>query len=355
MKHVYIHFPLCLSRCTYCNFNVTLQSKNWREHFVDVINKTYKRSELSSPLSTLYVGGGTPSLLEEDEIESLLSIFVFDGSCERTLEMNPTEREKIPMFAKYFNRLSIGVQSLNDEMLRSFGRLHTSAEAIQCIGKATSSFENVSVDVLVSTPKKWSERNVKEELKMFVELGVTHVSVYELTVERGTRLEADVKRGILEMPEEDEKADQYEEVVETMESLGFDRYEVSSFAKSEKYESQHNHAYWNGSPYVGFGPGAHGRIKKDDGWYATIEQPSASIWAKMVPASMKKLSEEQRTKEIVSTALRTRLGALKHHVDVNECVQLISHGFLEEIDHGTRIRCTKKGMNVVDTLLERLI
>lgn len=210
VKNVYIHFPFCLKRCSYCSFNITTEGSGiWRENFVDCIRRRYKAYGGGDKLDSLYVGGGTPSLATEQELGEIMSIFSFEEDCERTIESNPSERSKLSSFKRLFNRLSLGVQCLDDKVLKNFGRTHTSSDALKSIEDAVSHFDNVTCDVITCIPKAWkSDRNLSKELEILASFGIKHISVYELTVEKGTSLQRDISNGVIQMPCEDEKADQ---------------------------------------------------------------------------------------------------------------------------------------------------
>lgn len=159
------------------------------------------------------------------------------------------------------------------------------------------------------------------------------------------------------MLSDDEKAEEYLQVVETLERFGFERYEVSSFARGEKFKSLHNQAYWDGSPYFGIGPGAHSRLLVNGTeWFERVEQPNPVLWAQGFPGRMKAIDEQQRTREIIGTSLRTRKGVsrkLMSNVDFSSIKMLENEGFIE--DDGNVIRCTKKGLNVVDSVLQMIL
>ena len=257
---IYVHVPFCHRKCTYCAFYSQVESGKWRvESYVDALleEMRLRRHEQDHPIRTVYFGGGTPSILPLSELERIVKALHdnFDLSQveEVTLEANPED-----LTVDYLqglrdlgliNRLSIGIQSLDDSMLRLIGRRHTAAQALAAVENAyAAGFHNISVDFIYGLPDNPVIPEIPE--------GVTHVSAYALTVEPGTALAVQVEKGRVVLPDEDEVVRQYHALRQQLLSAGFHQYEVSNYARPG-FESKHNSRYWDRTPYLGLGPGAH--------------------------------------------------------------------------------------------------
>jgi oxygen-independent coproporphyrinogen-3 oxidase len=268
--HLYIHWPFCKSKCPYCDFNSHVRDRidesEWLagylreiDYFADHIRK-YK-------IKTIFFGGGTPSLMSPDTVKAIIdklrSISNFDN-IEITLEANPTSSEssKFKQFKESgINRLSIGIQSLIDEQLKFLGRNHSAKEALQTIEMASKIFNNYSFDLIYARPDQ-TEESWKLELSEALSYAVNHISLYQLTIEKGTPFYKDARDKKFIVPDQDKALDLYEITTEALESKGLMRYEISNYALPGK-ESQHNLGYWNYREYLGIGAGAHSRIKID--------------------------------------------------------------------------------------------
>lgn len=265
-RALYLHIPFCVKRCDYCDFETsalpTTSKKidNYIDDMVLDIRRKAKEGELGA-LKTVYIGGGTPSHLGLSRLSMLLYTLSLsmhlEPEIECTMEANPeslTERMVNDIWALGVNRLSIGVQSFDDEVLGILGRAHSSQNARNAISCALNRFENVSVDLMCGIPGQ-SEASFEQSVREAVSLGVTHVSVYPLTIEPRTPFYKAVKRGKMEQPDDDVEAAQMKLAQDVLESEGFVRYEVASYAKPG-YECAHNIAYWTGVPYLGLGRSA---------------------------------------------------------------------------------------------------
>ncbi len=378
-RHLYIHFPLCARRCPYCAFNVTTRNDAaWRRPFAATVLDSLPAlfGSDGSPLpvfDTVYLGGGTPSLMEPGEVARILSGVQLAPDAEVTLELNPSNvnvQRMRDFAAAGVNRLSVGVQALDDTALVRLGRDHSARDALATLDAAHGLFERVSADVMIALPLGWraAAPGVSHELRTLAQR-VTHLSVYELTLEHSTAMRRAWDAGTLPMPDADAKAHAYEEVVCTLvDELQWRRYEVSSFAASEAAESRHNWAYWRQRPFLGVGPGAHSRLRGRGGvdapLYERVEIPGPTDWANAPAharaALLRPLSPAVERKELVLSALRTRVGltaAQRQHVDPiidgDQEAALIDGGFLAR--HGEGLVATAKGINVLDSLLERLL
>jgi len=265
---IYIHWPFCLSLCPYCDFNSHVSSSidhnTWLEaykkelaHFSDRI--------AARPVRSIFFGGGTPSLMEPTTVLELISaisdIAIVDKHTEITLEANPTsyESEKFKEFkAAGINRVSIGVQSLRNERLKSLGRKHSSQNALEAIKSAAKLFDKYSFDLMYATQNQRLEE-WQDELKEALEFAGGHISLYQLTIEKGTPFFKLYNEKKLILPSNDEAADMYEWTNEYLQQNQYKRYEISNYAISG-HECLHNLCYWNYDEYIGIGPGAHSRL-----------------------------------------------------------------------------------------------
>ncbi|KAM4717912.1 radical S-adenosyl methionine domain-containing protein 1, mitochondrial [Anableps anableps] len=266
---LYVHWPYCLRRCTYCNFNKYIPKENNEDIMAKCLQReTETLLQLSqvSCITSVFFGGGTPSLAHPLTIAKILEtvskLVNFSDEAEVTLEVNPTPLGMAKLKDYHHagvNRFSIGVQSLQDEDLKSLGRDHSSLEALQTLEEARRLRPGgVSVDIMFGRPKQTIEL-WRNELSELLRVCDDHVSLYQLTLERGTQLFKQVQSGQVEVPTEEMTAEMYQCARRTLQQHGFQQYEVSNFAKNNS-ESRHNLSYWKGKQYIGVGPGAHGRF-----------------------------------------------------------------------------------------------
>lgn len=266
---LYVHWPYCLRRCSYCNFNKYI-SKDNNDYIVTKClqreTETLLRLSQVSCITSVFFGGGTPSLAHPSIFAAILETVSrrvnLSHEAEVTLEVNPTPagKSRLEDYCRAgVNRFSIGVQSLQDEDLKSLGRDHDSHEALQTIEEARRLCPGrVSVDVMFGRPKQTVE-SWETELSELLRVCDDHVSLYQLTLERGTQLFKQVECGAVTMPSEDVTAEMYQRARKTLHQHGFQQYEVSNFARHNSV-SHHNISYWKGNQYIGVGPGAHGRF-----------------------------------------------------------------------------------------------
>ncbi|XP_063326763.1 radical S-adenosyl methionine domain-containing protein 1, mitochondrial [Pelmatolapia mariae] len=266
---LYVHWPYCLGRCSYCNFNKYISKENNSHVMTNCLQReieTLLRLSQVSCITSVFFGGGTPSLAHPSIFAAILETVSrqvnLSDEAEVTLEVNPTPAGKSRLedyCLAGVNRFSIGVQSLQDEDLKSLGRDHDSHEALQTIEEARRLCPGrVSVDVMFGRPKQTVE-SWEIELSELLRVCDDHVSLYQLTLERGTQLFKQVECGAVTMPSEDVTAEMYQRARKTLHQHGFQQYEVSNFARHNSV-SHHNISYWKGNQYIGVGPGAHGRF-----------------------------------------------------------------------------------------------
>lgn len=263
---IYIHIPFCKRKCFYCDFCSFETNANLYKEYVNCLIEEIKNSNVNNKevlIKTMYIGGGTPSIIDEKYIELIISTlkdkFNFDKKCEMTIEVNPGTAN-IDKLKKYkeigINRLSIGLQTTNDRLLNLIGRIHNFSEFENVYDIAKSvGFKNVNVDLMIGLPTQTID-DVVESLDKIIKKNPEHISVYSLILEEGTKLEKMVKNRKIEVLEDELERDMYWTVKRTLEQNGYNHYEISNFAKSG-FESKHNTDCWKQHEYLGFGLSAH--------------------------------------------------------------------------------------------------
>ena len=263
---IYIHIPFCRAKCKYCAFNSIVADTELIEEYVDALCIEIEQSAQSQPVSTIYFGGGTPSILTITQLSKIFNVLSkyhdLSHCSELTLEANPGTVDKHyldDLRQIGINRLSLGVQSFNDDLLRILGRIHNSQEAVEIVKEAVSIFDNVSIDLMYGLPKQTLEI-LQSTLNMAMTLNTQHISIYGLEVEAETEFGRLQSIGGLNLPNDDESEAMYELITKELPSHCFKRYEISNFA-IEGFESRHNMGYWSDAEYMGLGAGAHSYIK----------------------------------------------------------------------------------------------
>lgn len=263
---LYLHLPFCKQRCGYCDFEtqaIAVDDPSIDEYVDNMILeiRAASRNEKLGGIKTVYVGGGTPSYAGTARLSKLLYALSVSmhltSEVECTMEANPeslTEAMVKDIWALGVNRLSLGVQSLNDDLLKTLGRPHDQTQALRAIEIAQTRFDNVSIDMMCSIPGQ-TEEQLEADLRKALESGIKHVSMYPLTIEENTPFELLVNAGAIKELDQDKQASMMQVAQEVLESAGLMRYEVASYAQTG-YESRHNKAYWTGKPYIGFGTSA---------------------------------------------------------------------------------------------------
>ena len=317
MAGIYLHIPFCKQACHYCNFHfsTSLQLKE------SLVNALLKEIELqkdylqNQTLTSIYLGGGTPSLLSQKEVDAIFNTlfkhFSLAENAEITLEANPDDltKTKLKELAQSpLNRLSIGIQSFSEEDLQYMNRAHNAQEASNCIGLAQEAgFENLTVDLIYGSPTTTHEVWAKN-IETVLAFSIPHISCYCLTVEPKTALHHFVKTGEYPAPNDELAAQQFEYLIQRLHDEGFDHYEISNFAKKGWY-AQHNSNYWLGKSYLGIGPAAHSFNGKSRQWnVAHNAQYIKAIGENTIPAEVEILSLSQQYNEYVMTSLRTIWG-----------------------------------------------
>ncbi|MFT6450598.1 MAG: oxygen-independent coproporphyrinogen-3 oxidase [Halocynthiibacter sp.] len=371
---LYIHWPFCQAKCPYCDFNshvvASIDQARWQATYIREI----KRAAEETPgriLNSVFFGGGTPSMMAPELVASILetirAAWPQSNDIEITLEANPTSVEA-GRFQGYrdagVNRISMGIQALNDPDLRALGRLHSVTEARAAFDIARSTFERVSFDLIYArqnqTLNAW-----RDELDEALLMAADHLSLYQLTIEEGTAFGDRAARGKLKgLPNEDLAADMYELTQELTGKAGLPAYEVSNHAKNGN-ESRHNLIYWQAGDYIGIGPGAHGRLTLDGRRHATETALAPTQWLKDAEAGngenlRQEIDSEDQAVEMLMMGLRVNegislkaLGALSD-VDYSNKIKGLSEFGLIQIEQG-RLRLTKSGRPVLNAILRELL
>jgi len=269
---IYIHVPFCLRKCRYCDFYSVAQL-NQRDAFVKALQREIELAPDPGPVDSLYFGGGTPSLLDPDQVAAILTAararFEFLSDVEITLEANPGTVDKATLTdfkTAGVNRLNLGIQSFENRQLAFLGRIHTATEARQSIEAARAAgYSNLGLDLIYGLPGQ-NPVEMAREVEAAVAPEPEHLSCYLLTYEQGTPLDKDREFGkVTPLPEKD-AADLFLEIRKLLSAHGYRQYEISNFARSEQYFSRHNQKYWNFAPYIGLGPAAHSFIEPVRYW-----------------------------------------------------------------------------------------
>jgi len=315
MSGIYIHIPFCKQACHYCDFHFSTSTKK-KSQLVDMLCKELemRKDEIGQNIQTIYFGGGTPSLLNSEELKlifkTIFANFEVEEKAEITLEANPDDLSEavIKMLnASPVNRLSIGVQSFFEEDLKLMNRAHNSEEALKSLQLAKRYFNNISIDLIYGIPGQSNEQ-WKQNLQKALDLDIPHVSSYALTVEPKTALEKFIEKGKVKPVEDETYRDQFDILVNTLTANGFEHYEFSNYGKPG-YHSQNNMAYWLGKPYLGIGPSAHSYDGEFRKWNISNNNLYITAIEKgKLPQQTEKLSITDSYNEYVMTRLRTKFG-----------------------------------------------
>lgn len=373
---VYVHWPFCARICPYCDFNV-YRHRGREDQGLALKTAILQDLEAQAAdlgdreLVSVFFGGGTPSLMEPDWVGEILlacgRLWPGDGGIEVTLEANPTDAEaaRFEAFAAAgVNRLSLGLQALNDQDLQLLGRDHSALEGLRAARLAATIFPHLSIDLIYARPGQTVEAWTSE-LEEALELGAQHISPYQLTIEPGTAFERAVGRGRMIPPGEDLAADLYEVTQDILGRAGFESYEVSNHALSPAHQSRHNLVYWRGEDYLGVGPGAHGRVTRNGVREATVAAMTPGAYIDQVAAGGTGLAEQETLSPVAAaeerllSGLRTwegvsygDLGALGLTSDHPEVMALTTDGLLAP--DADRLRPTPAGRLVLNWLTSRL-
>jgi putative oxygen-independent coproporphyrinogen III oxidase len=370
---LYIHWPFCVSKCPYCDFNShvrdSVDQAAWAKALLaDLVHEHATGPQ--RPLTSIFFGGGTPSLMPPATVAALVEAaeahWGFAEGIEISLEANPSSVEAARfsgLAAASVNRLSLGLQALNDDALRFFGRAHDVVEGLAALDVAQSQFARVSFDLITARPGQ-SLKDWEAELSRALSFGTGHLSLYQLTIEPGTRFATLAAQGKLADIDEDLAADMFAATRDIMAGAGLPAYEISNHARPGE-ESRHNQSYWRYDEYLGVGPGAHGRRggmatlrhKKPENWMSAVERNGHGLVEETL------LTPEEQAKEALVMGLRltegvdlaritgrTGIGTL---INAARTAQLADLGLVEMRDH--RLLLTEAGMPLLDRILAELV
>jgi len=376
---VYIHWPFCLSKCPYCDFNSHVREgvehARWRAALLAELEWTAKKLP-GHKVSSIFFGGGTPSLMEPETVCALINrtqeLWECEPGIEITLEANPTSVEALALAAfekAGVNRVSLGVQSLRQKELSFLGRGHNVAEAVAAVKLARDHFARYSFDLIYARPNQ-SVAQWEDELGEGLALCGGHLSLYQLTIEENTAFYTAYAKGAFAMPDEETAEALYRTTEAMTKAHGLAAYEVSNYAKPGQ-ESRHNLAYWLGEDYAGIGPGAHGRITLESSRFATLATKSPERWLTSVEAnangleSLLKVDSTQEAQErllmglrlqegIDLAALKMRTGLdLREHINAKKLALYRAQGLLTADEN--RLQTTLAGRLVLTQLSAELL
>lgn len=375
-KGIYIHIPFCKQKCFYCDFVSFCDKDEYIERYWQAIKKEieFKNKLTDSKISTIYFGGGTPSYIDANIIVDILKTikenYTLTDDCEITIEVNPgtITKEKLEIyFNSGINRISIGLQTANDELLKKIGRIHSYDEFIETYQLARQvGFENINVDLMFGLPGQ-TVQDLKLSLENTIKLSPEHISVYSLILEEGTKLYDLVKENKVDLPYEDTERNMYWYIKNTLELNGYSHYEISNFSKIG-YESKHNINCWKQMEYIGFGTAAHSYL--DSKRFSNIE--SVKIYIENIESGrMEKNSiiheeqdQEEIKKEFMLLGLRkiqgvniqdfkNKFGDSPIFMYMNELSKLVDEGLI--IIEEDNIRLTSKGLDLANIVWEEFV
>ena len=328
MAGIYLHIPFCKQACHYCDFHFSTSTQN-QDKVVDAIIAEIELRQgylKDKSIETIYFGGGTPSLLTQEQVKKLLDkvriVYTVDQNAEITLEANPDDLNHIKLEQLKqagINRLSIGIQSFRERDLFFMNRSHTKDQAIKCVANAQAlGFDNITIDLIYGVPNQTNEE-WRKNLLQAISLNIQHISSYCLTVEPKTTLAHMVKQKQVFQVTDEFAEKQFYMLIETLAENGFEQYEISNFAK-DGFISLHNSNYWKGVEYIGLGPSAHSYDGTSRQWnVANNNRYMNSLENRKLDFEREILTEEQKYNEYILTTLRTKWG-----IDENEIIQRFS-------------------------------
>jgi oxygen-independent coproporphyrinogen-3 oxidase len=373
---VYVHWPFCASKCPYCDFNshvrTSVDQSVWARALVSEITTTAARAP-SRTVDTIFFGGGTPSLMSPETVDTIIRAiaanWTLSPTAEITLEANPTsvEASRFQGFAAAgVNRIYMGILALNDTDLKALGRMNTASEAMQAFVIAKNNFENVSFDLIYARQNQ-TLADWRTELTQAIDLAVDHLSLYQLTIEQGTRFGDLYARNRLRgLPSDDIAADMYEVTQEVCTKKGLSAYEISNHARSGA-ECQHNKIYWEYGDYAGIGPGAHGRLTLDgqriatdtpllpEDWLKTVEEKGTAVRdAEVIAADDQAAEYVMMSLRLAGVTKLERVDAIsENRISEVKMTNLINDGFLERTN--SHLKATKQGKMVLNAILGELL
>jgi putative oxygen-independent coproporphyrinogen III oxidase len=376
---IYVHWPFCRAKCPYCDFNShvreAIDQRRWRKALLTELAH-YAEQTPGRTVTSLFFGGGTPSLMEPETTAALIGAVKQHWSTaadlEITLEANPTSVE-IARFRGFreagVNRVSIGVQALDDQVLKFLGRQHSAEEAIQALEIGRATFPRLSFDLIYARPGQGLDA-WQDELATALDLANSHISLYQLTIEPGTAFEQRVARGDFQTLPEEQQAALFDWTAARLERAGLPAYEISNHARPGE-ESRHNLTYWRYGDYVGIGPGAHGRLTLKATKFATRQHRAPEAWLEAVEREghatrqRNEVEAPARLQEMVMMGLRLAEGipaarfiaetgsSIEDALEAQRLKRLIDGGFL--VLENERLRATNEGRARLDAVLGALL
>ena len=378
---IYVHWPFCISKCPYCDFNShvrkDIDEKKWKQAYISELHwmaKVYQeKAKNPTQVSSVFFGGGTPTLMPvsiiEDILETIDKLFPFASDVEITAEANPssTETRKLASFKSAgINRVSVGAQSLNPRTLKFLGRTHSNQDIYNALNGAMRWFNHVSADFIYGTPEQTAS-GWMDELDLIIQLGLSHISAYQLTIEPGTQFYTRSKRGEALTCDEEIKADLYELTTDVLSKKGFEIYEVSNYSKPGAF-CKHNLIYWNSQDWLGIGPGAHGRftIANNGRWHSQTRR-SPEGWLSATQDNQHGIDiyneddEAEFARELILMGLRLSSG-----IDMPDWLfqkeKLINLSWLQQFKedklinlHKNHIKVTPKGRLYLNSIISKLL
>ncbi|MDR0729515.1 MAG: radical SAM family heme chaperone HemW [Prevotellaceae bacterium] len=371
---LYIHIPFCQQLCAYCDFYFSVSLERKEQMLAALVREMEKRQDYLPFLrlpATLYIGGGTPSVLTPDELQVLIQkarqVFSVESFSELTVEVNPDDVTRD--YARQLqvigvNRLSIGIQSFQAHHLKQLRRRHSAAQAIACVKAAQDAgFENISIDLMYGLPHQSSDE-WQRDITQALSFNVPHISAYHLTIEPKTLFGKQQAKGTLSLPDEETGVQQFAYLHEALENAGYTHYEVSNFARPG-FQAVHNSGYWQGVPYIGLGPSAHSYNGESRQWNVANNLRYLHAIENGLPAfETETLTLEMRYNEYILTSLRTAAGADLQHIAqtfgesflrhcLRQAEKYLSHGRL--IQHDRQLQIPPMHFIVSDEIIRELI
>ena len=377
MAGLYLHVPFCSSKCSYCAFYSVTNNQLKQDYIEAVCKELYlrkhffqdihlKNNQFDPIVNTVYFGGGTPSCLDESDFEKIFNAIYdcFGSSFEEvTIECNPDDitLPYAKILKKYANRISLGIQTFNNDQLKLINRRHNAEEAIKAVNIIKEvGISNISIDLIFGFPKE-TLTDWLFDINQAIKLDVQHVSAYSLMFEEGTKLYHLLQKEEIEQISEELSVEMYDVLIDKLSEAGLAQYEISNFAKPG-FESRHNSSYWNETPYLGVGPSAHSYNLSTRSWnVSNVSQYVKSISKGILPLEEEQIDEVTRYNDLITTALRTKEGIHLNTLQ-EDYVQYLLEQSSDFIKEGTmiktsdnRLALTRKGYYISDAIMAELI
>ena len=377
MAGLYLHVPFCSSKCSYCAFYSVTNNQLKQDYIEAVCKELYlrkhffqdihlKNNQFDPVVNTVYFGGGTPSCLDESDFEKIFNAIYdcFGTSFEEvTIECNPDDitLSYAKTLKKYANRISLGIQTFNNDQLKLINRRHNAEEAIKAVNIIKDvGISNISIDLIFGFPKE-TLTDWLFDINQAIKLDVQHVSAYSLMFEEGTKLYHLLQKEEIEQISEELSVEMYDVLIDKLSEAGLAQYEISNFAKPG-FESRHNSSYWNETSYLGVGPSAHSYNLSTRSWnVSNVSQYVKSISKGILPLEEEQIDEITRYNDLITTALRTKEGIQLNTLE-EDYVQYLLEQSSDFIKEGTmiktsdnRLALTRKGYYISDAIMAELI